>query len=130
MVATVRWRLPSKQFLTFCAFGVANTLLHAGTVVLLVELSGANQVPANAMAFFVANVFSYAVNARFTFHRPLSVTGYVKFLGTSLATLLMTLLISSAGEVLGLHYMVTTATLIVLTPLITFTILKKFAFKT
>jgi putative flippase GtrA len=120
----------NKQFLIFCAFGAVNTLVHGSAVIIQVDSLGFNQVPANIVAFFIANILSYAMNSRFTFDQRLSLGRYLKFLGSSLATLVITLVISTAGEMLSLHYLVTTATLIVVAPVITFTLLKKFAFRT
>lgn len=121
-------RLLQKDFLTFCCIGAANTMIHAGVVISLVELLGFSATAANTVAFFCANLFSYFSNGILTFKSPLSVSAYSRFLGSSLAVLGMTVGISAAGEHLGIHYLIVMAFLILVSPLVSFALVKRFAF--
>ena len=74
--------IPGKyyQFLRFALVGVANTAVHAGVVILLMETLAPPAAVANACAFIVANLMSYCINSRFTFRVPMSWLGYRRFL--------------------------------------------------
>lgn len=117
-----------KEFLTFCCVGVANTLIHAGVVIGLVELLGVTATAANTAAFFCANIFSYCANSMLTFKSRLSADAYLRFLSSSLAVLGMTVGIAAGGEYLGIHYLIVMAILIVASPLVSFALVKRFAF--
>lgn len=117
-----------RKFLIFGTIGAANTVVHAGGVILLVELFHANPTVANFCAFMVANVSSYVLNSLITFKASLHVYRYVKFFFSSLFTLGMTLTISQIGQFFNVHYLYSLAAIIVLTPVVSFLILNKFVF--
>lgn len=118
----------SPQFLRFFLVGVANTLVHAATLSIEVELFHLNVVLANMGAFLVANLFSYFTNARVTFDAKPSVRSYAKFFAASLLGLSLTLLISWITDYLGFHYMEGFLVIVVLVPLISFFAVKFFVF--
>lgn len=118
-----------KQLVIFAVIGVANTSVHAGIVILLVEIFGVRSTLANGCAFFCANIFSYILNSRYTFHANLSLGSYARFFTASLLALGLTLAISASGEVLGLSYLWTLLVLIFVVPLLSFAILKFWAFR-
>ena len=121
-------RLLQTEFVKFCCVGVVNTAIHASIVIGLVELIGAGSTLANTAAFFVANLFSYVCNAHLTFRSNISIGQYLRFLSSSLAVLVSTVTIAALGEVTGVHYLWTTAFLIVASPLFAFLMVKRFAF--
>lgn len=108
------------QFLRFASIGVLNTLIHLGVVTGLVESGVLSPVPANGMAFVVANLFSFWANSRFTFRAVPSLQRYGRFLFVSLAGLLLTLLASLIGEWLRWHYLGGVLLSFVLLPLLSF----------
>ncbi|WIJ24041.1 GtrA family protein [Devosia sp. RR2S18] len=116
------------EFVLFCCVGVANTIIHASIVIGLVEVAGFRSTIANTAAFFAANVFSYICNARLTFKTALSARGYLRFLSSSLFVLAATVSIAAAGELAGVHYLVATACLMIVSPLSSYLLVRHFAF--
>jgi putative flippase GtrA len=117
-----------REFVTFCCVGVANTLIHSGVVISMVELLGTSATVANTAAFFCANIFSYFANSLLTFKSRLSASAYLRFLSSSLAVLGMTVGIAAGGEYMDIHYLLVMAFLIVVSPLVSFFLVKRFAF--
>ncbi|NIF29507.1 GtrA family protein [Pantoea sp. Tr-811] len=117
-----------QQFLCFAVVGVANTTVHAGIVVLLMETLAPPAAIANGAAFVFANLMSYTLNSRFTFRSPMSFFGYRRFLLVSLVSLALTLLITSAVEYAGLHYVVGLLMVIFIVPVLNFLVMKIWAF--
>ena len=117
-----------RQFFVFGIIGVLNTCLHGTLVVFSVENGVLSPVAAHILAFFAVNVFSFCVNSRFTFCCPPTWKGYGKFFSVSLTSLLMTVLLSGFAEWRGWHYLVGLALVILLVPLVTFLLQKRFTF--
>jgi putative flippase GtrA len=127
IVAIVQ-RLLRTEFVMFCCVGVVNTAIHASIVIGLVELAGFGSTIANTAAFFAANLFSYFCNARLTFKTQLSGRQYLRFLSSSLAVLVSTVTIAGIGEMAGVHYLIATGCLMVVSPIFSFLMVKHFAF--
>ncbi|QXI34964.1 GtrA family protein [Pseudomonas promysalinigenes] len=123
--------IPSRyhEFIRFGLVGVANTVVHAGIVVALMETLAPPAFIANGIAFGFANVMSYLLNSRFTFQTPASFLGYRRFLAVSLLSLGLTLLITSVVEYLGLHYAVGLVMVIFVVPVLNYLVMKLWAFK-
>ncbi|AUA32235.1 GtrA family protein [Pseudomonas sp. SGAir0191] len=117
------------EFIRFGLVGVANTAVHAGIVVALMETVAPPAFIANGIAFCFANVMSYLLNSRFTFRTPASFLGYRRFLAVSLLSLGLTLLITSVVEHLGLHYAVGLVMVIFVVPVLNYLVMKLWAFK-
>ena len=117
-----------KQFCTFGFIGVLNTCIHGAVVVLSVEGGILSPVPANVLAFVAANTFSFFANCRYTFMAFPTWRGYGKFFSVSLTSLVMTVLLSGFAEWMKWHYLAGLALVIVLVPLATFLLQKKFTF--
>ena len=117
------------EFIRFGLVGVANTAVHAGIVIALMELLAPPAFIANGIAFCFANVMSYLLNSRFTFRIPASLLGYRRFLAVSLVSLGLTLLITSVVEYLGLHYAVGLVMAIFVVPVLNYLVMKLWAFK-
>ncbi len=122
--------IPGKyyQFLRFAMVGVANTAVHAGVVIGLMETLAPPAAVANACAFIVANLMSYCINSRFTFRVPMSWLGYRRFLLVSLVSLGLTLLITSWVEYMGWHYGVGLLMVVFIVPVLKFIVRKLWAF--
>jgi putative flippase GtrA len=122
--------IPAKfhEFIRFGLVGVANTVVHAGIVIALMEALVPPAFVANGVAFVFANLMSYALNSRFTFKTPLSFLGYRRFLLVSLVSLGLTLLITSVVEYLGWHYSVGLIMVILLVPILNYMVMKIWAF--
>jgi len=116
------------QVIQFGCIGLLNTALHASVVIGLVEHLQLNPVAANAIAFFLANIFSYCLNSKITFKSAFSFGGYLRFLSVSFVSLGGTLLISWLGELWGLDYRISLIGVILLVPAISFLAMKFWAF--
>lgn len=121
--------LRHREIFSFGLIGIANTTIHAGIVVFLVEARFTSQVPANLIAFCIANVFSYYANARTTFRSSMSWMGYARFLKVSLLSLFLTVSISSFAQAMSLHYVFGLMLVIVLGPILTFVLHRIYTFR-
>ena len=122
--------IPAKyyEFIRFGLVGVANTVVHAGIVIVLMEALAPLAFVANGVAFMFANLVSYALNSRFTFKTPISFMGYRRFLLVSLVSLALTLLITWLVEYLEWHYGVGLAIVILVAPVLNYLVMKIWAF--
>jgi putative flippase GtrA len=118
-----------RSVLTFGVIGVANTSLHFGTVVALVELAGANPVGANVLGFALANICSFFANCHFTFRQAPTWARYRTFLAVSLASLLLAVVLSSFVEMMGWHYAVGLGLILVCGPIMTYVLHKTVTFR-
>ena len=116
------------EFIRFGLVGVANTAVHAGIVIALMEAFAPLAFVANGVAFVFANLMSYALNSRFTFKTPVSFLSYQRFLLVSLVSLALTLLITSLVEYLGWHYGVGLIMVILVVPVLNYLVMKIWAF--
>ncbi|MCP1772814.1 putative flippase GtrA [Neisseria perflava] len=77
-------------FPRYTVAGIANTLLHWLALGILVSACGWPHAPANLLAFFIAVSFSFWLNAKWTFRRPMSSRRYLAFVGVMAALALFT----------------------------------------
>ena len=118
-----------RQVFAFIFVGGFATVLHSGTVVLLVEAALATPVPAHAAGFFLANLFSYFANSRLTFKQSPSWQRYRKFLAVSLVSLGLTIGLSSLAEAMRWHYLAGIAMVIAAGPVLSFFLHKTVTFR-
>lgn len=116
------------EFIRFGLVGIVNTGVHTGIVIALMETLAPPAYFANGIAFMFANVMSYCMNSRFTFHTPISFKGYRKFLLVSLVSLALTLAITSLVEYLGFHYGFGLMLVIFVVPVLNYLVMKMWAF--
>lgn len=116
------------QFLTFAAIGVVNTLVHGSILTLAVEWMLTPVVLAHLFAFCIANVFSYVMNSRLTFRVSMTLARYIRFLAASLLALGLTLFLAWVMDRLGFQYLVGFLLIVVLVPIISFMLMKFWAF--
>ena len=69
-----------KEFSTFAALGVANTLIHWQLFYVLVTAAQLSQAASNLTAFCVAALFSFYVHALYTFEDGASVRCYLLYI--------------------------------------------------
>ncbi len=118
----------SRQFLCFCLIGVLNTLLHGTILVALVELAKLGVVLSNLVAFIGANFFSYFANTYMTFKLIPTFSHYMRFLFASLISLLLTLFIAWAADLIGLYYWAGFALIIIVVPGLSYLIMRLWVF--
>ena len=119
----------SSKVAKFSGIGVINTLIHTATVVLSVEQFGVHPSLANAIAFVIANSFSYWANRRWNFKTAASLGQYGRFLLVSLAGLAITVLVSGLADWAGWHYLVGLGMVFVALPALTFLLHWRWTFK-
>lgn len=113
----------------FSGIGLINTSIHASIVVCLVEKFFCHPAFANAAAFVIANIFSYWANQRWNFKTSGSIKRYGRFLTVSLVGLGITVLVSSAANWAGWHYLVGLGLVFVALPIFTFVLHYRWTFK-
>jgi putative flippase GtrA len=124
------WKsLGLRQFVKFGLIGVLNTAIHGIVLSLLVESLAVSAVTGNLFAFIAANLFSYILNCRYTFKAPCLFLTYLKFFFSSLLSLALTLIISWMMERLGFHYLQGFAVIVIVVPLFSFLIMKRYVFR-
>ena len=110
----------ARQLALFLCFGLVATTVH---VVIAAYLIGAHlMAPAfgNGIAFVFANLFSYFAQSAYVFQQRPTTVQYRRFLCVSLVGLVLVAAISAGFEMLGVHYSVGIAAVIVILPFLTF----------
>lgn len=117
-----------REFLFFGLIGILNTFIHSSAVIISVEFFSINPIIGNIIAFFIANVFSFSMNSKYTFKVSYTWTRYMKFLIASQVSLILTILFASLAEYMRWHYLVGLLLVIFIAPLLTFLVQKTFVF--
>ena len=118
-----------RQPMVFAVIGIINTAVHGTILILLVDHARWPVTLAHILAFIVANLASYGMNSRFTFHMPMSWFAYVRFLLASLLAFGLTLAIAASAELFHLHYLVGFVLIIFFVPVLNYFVLKFWAFR-
>lgn len=92
------------------------------------ELIVVSVVIANFFSFMITNILSYFMNCNFTFKVKPNLKGYAKFISSSFLALIITLCISALAEYLGYHYLIGFLFVILLVPVLSFFLMKLWAF--
>ena len=112
--------LVRREFGLFLCIGLGATAVH---VAIATYLIGTHMLPValgNAIAFVVANLFSYFSQSSYVFQRPPTSVQYWRFLTVSLVGLVFVVAISSGLEALGIHYLVSIGVGVLVVPIVTF----------
>ncbi len=96
--------LVPKSAIKFAVTGVGSTLIHVVVATILISLLNSSTQFGNGVAFVIATIFSYTVNTLWSFSNTLSRRTALRFIITSFGGLILTILISTAAEMLGLDY--------------------------
>ena len=121
--------LVQRQFARFLCIGLGATAVH---VAIAAHLIGTHMMPpalGNAIAFVFANLFSYLSQSAYVFQRPPTPVRYWRFLSVSLGGLALVAAISSGLEVLGVHYLVGIAAVVLVVPIATFGLHRLWTFR-
>lgn len=127
MIADLFYRY--RHFVIFCLIGAINTGVHFAVAIFSIEALGTNQVTANSIAFLIANIGSYVANSLLNFKAPLSLSRYGRFLLSSLSVIILVLFISAIADRYQIHYLYTLVTLTMLSPVISFLMVRYFTFR-
>lgn len=122
-------RAELTRFVRFCLVGVANTALHMLIIVTLAEALHWPPTWANVMAFTCANLFSYALNSRWTFTTTTNdISRYPRFLAVSLVGLAISWGCVKIALILNLHYLVGVVSSVVLISIVGYVLNRLFVF--
>jgi len=119
-----------RQFVIFCLIGAINTGVHFTVAIFLIEALAATQVVANSAAFLVANIGSYLANSVLNFKVSLSLSRYGRFLLSSLSVIILVLVVSTIADRYQIHYLYTLVALTILSPVMSFLMVRYFTFRT
>lgn len=117
-----------RQFLTFSLIGVANTVTHGAVLMLCVEIWSLAVVLSHLISFGVANIISFVLNSMYTFHTKITFRRYAKFWTASMVSLGLTLVLSLLINQYGFHYMAGFLIIVIVVPIVSFMIMKFWAF--
>lgn len=116
------------RFMRFAGVGALSTLVHGGLLILLVETLGWSPPPANTIAFLCANLFGFVSHSRFTFRVQPARSRYLRFLLVSVFGACLSYAISLLGLFLHWNYLIAFLLQIILMPILTFWLLRRFVF--
>lgn len=96
-----------KQFSKYFSIGILNTLIHWGIFGLCYYVINGTQSLSNLMGFIVAVIFSFLMNAKFTFKNQIT---SIKFINYTCFMGLLSYLIGLAADNLNFPALVTLVT--------------------
>jgi putative flippase GtrA len=108
------------RILRFSTSGAATTLLHLLIASFCAFAFSFNGTASNAIAFTVANGFSYLMNAIWSFETGISIASLGRFFLVSLFGFLATLAISGTVDWLGYPAFYSIAAVVILLPALSF----------
>jgi putative flippase GtrA len=100
--------------------GALATAVHVGVASALIVSAGRAAPTANGVAFCVATLVSYALNARLTFRRPLTPTSLARYLAVALGGLGLSMLLSGLAAAAGWHYLAGIGLVVITVPPLTY----------
>lgn len=110
----------ARRLLVFAAVGALATAVHIGVASALIVSAGRAAPIANGVAFCVATLVSYALNARLTFRRPLTPASLARFLAVAFAGLGLSMLLSGLAAAAGWHYLAGIGLVVIAVPPLTY----------
>ncbi|WP_186320270.1 GtrA family protein [Paenibacillus sp. Y412MC10] len=119
-------------FIIYGGIGVIGTVIHTGTLTLLVELFNTEPLIASCVGFILSLIVSYILNLRFTFHpkNVKLVTVFLKYALVSLTGLFLNLLIMYITVyILQFMYLYGQVLVILVVPINNFLLNKFWAFR-
>ncbi len=122
-------RLTLVRLFRFGISGVTATCVHVVIATSLVVGLSASPVLANGVAFVCATVFSYLMNALWSFSARPGRDNFLRFLCAAVFGLMLTLTISWVAQQLGADYWVGLVWILLIVPPITFVLHRSWTFK-
>lgn len=119
----------SPSLIKFILIGGLAVLMHFLIVIALFENWVISSALANAIAFVLATVFSNIANTYWSFQSAMSRRVFVRFWLVALLGLTVAVAISSAADWFGLHYLIGTALVVMITPIISYNLHKHWTYQ-
>ncbi|KAA8785650.1 GtrA family protein [Paenibacillus amylolyticus] len=118
------------QIFSFGLIGVLGTIIHTGSLLLLVEFYHYNPLVSSAIGFTLSLIVSYFLNIKFTFNTRNVKSSFIRYSYVSLAGLLINLTILFIFQYyIGGQYMIGQFIAIIIVPFFNFVSNKYWTFK-
>ncbi|MFZ4791973.1 MAG: GtrA family protein [Candidatus Competibacteraceae bacterium] len=116
------------QAIRFALVGSFVTVLHIIVATILIEFLYIHPSISNALAFLCSNLVSYILNTVWSFEKSLNYQSFVRFFTVSFVGFLVTVSIASFAQMMGWHYQIGIAMIVIIVPIISFIIHKKWTY--
>ncbi len=126
-INTANLFLAFKKFLKYTSIGAASTLIHICIASLYLLLVKDALYESNILGFLIAFVFSYTMQSKMVFKQKISKKKALKYFIVQLFALLLSLFITNVFN--DYNNYIKTIIVIILMPLITFTLHQFWTFK-
>lgn len=113
----------------FVRVGLLATLTHILVAASLIETLGTHPALANAIAYSLATLLSYAANTLWSFASPLTLTTLLRFLLVSLISLAATIALSTLVHQLGWPYYIGIAAVVIAVPALSFLLHQRWTYR-
>lgn len=110
----------SPQFARFSVTGLGTTLLHVALAVSMIDLLAFEPVAANGAAFWIATVFAYICNTRWSFQARMNRQSVLHYTLTTAASFIFTILFSTLVQWMSWHYGVGIAMTVLALPILNY----------
>ncbi len=120
--------LLKQRFVRFCLIGGVATLIHSAIFFLILR-AGGSQLLANCIGYGVASIWSYALNAGWTFSARLSWRGFVRFQMANAIVLIWSVVAALIGEAMAFQPIWTLALTVLIGPVLNYFGHRHFTFR-
>ena len=122
-------RYLAPSLIKYYLIGGLAVALHLLMVVCMVELWQLKSPIANAIAFVLATIFSNIANTYWSFDARVTGKILIRFWIVATFGLVLAILISSLANHMHLHYLIGTFMVVLVTPIISYTLHKNWTYK-
>ena len=122
-------RYLAPSLIKYYLIGGLAVALHLLMVVCMVELWQIKSTIANAIAFVLATIFSNIANTYWSFEARVTGKILIRFWIVATFGLVLAILISSLANHMHLHYLIGTLMVVLVTPIISYTLHKNWTYK-
>jgi putative flippase GtrA len=117
------------QLTRFCLVGTINFIVHLATFAVAINTLALTQLMSNAIAYLVASSFSFVMNSIWSFEVKLRVRRYARFQLVALLGLAVCAILGRLGDEFSLPYAVTVLATVLILPLISFLVHRRYTFR-
>lgn len=119
-----------NQFIKYGLVGIVGTIIHTGTLVVLVEYCNMSPYLASIMGFTLSLIISYFINLKWTFNNNNNLSTFLKYITVSLSGLCLNMLIMYIFvDLLSVWYLIAQIVTVIIVPISNFIFNKYWAFK-
>ncbi|MBG9794357.1 hypothetical protein ABD76_18315 [Paenibacillus dendritiformis] len=118
-----------NQFIKYGLVGIVGTVIHTGTLVVLVEYCSMSPYLASIMGFTLSLIISYFINLKWTFNNN-NLSTFFKYITVSLSGLCLNMLTMYIFvHLFSIWYLVAQIVTVIIVPISNFTFNKYWTFK-